>query len=335
MSFNQATCVFCGAKCHKAFGQRGSDWFYSCENCGKFDVYEDEVEKNEDKKHLIAGFLYEFNRGNGQTLLINFGQMLSDGRMPKTPMQRLERFLLNLYKADDKIGLRFSVNQRMGQILGIGNSSGGKYPLSMSYARDYTELNSMFEGLAELGHMAATCHVGTIGKELSYFFTPKGFERAERLLSTNIDSKTVFVAMGFKDDLIEACEKVIKPACAACGFDAFLISDKAHNNGITDEIITEIKRSKFVIVDFTYNNSGAYFEAGYAQGLGRPVIRCCKKEWLDEEKKKIDENGNPKNPLHFDVQHYNTILWENHDDLYKRLKENIRANIGGAVLVDE
>jgi len=44
-----------------------------------------------------------------------------------------------------------------------------------------------------------------------------------------------------------------------------------YNNGIADEIMIESKRSKFVIVDFTYNNRGAYFEAGYAQGLGRPI----------------------------------------------------------------
>ena len=124
---------------------------------------------------------------------------------------------------------------------------------------------------------------------------------------------------------LEACEKAIKPACRKCGFEARLISDKYHNNGITDEIMVEIKRSKFVIVDFTYNNSGAYFEAGYAQGLGRPIIRCCKKEWFDN-----DESG-----LHFDVKHYNTIMWETHEDLYEKLCNNIMANIDGAILTRE
>jgi hypothetical protein len=38
------------------------------------------------------------------------------------------------------------------------------------------------------------------------------------------------------------------------------------------------------------------------------------------------------NSLHFDVQHYNTILWENNDHLMKRLKDNIRANIPNAIL---
>jgi nucleoside 2-deoxyribosyltransferase len=181
----------------------------------------------------------------------------------------------------------------------------------------------MFEHLAYLDYLKRKENKG-------FVITPKGFERAEQLMATNIDSKTVFVAMQFSNDLIEACEKAIKPACLACGFDAFLIKEKPHNNGITDEIIVEIKKSKFVIVDFTYNNNGAYWEAGYAQGLGRTVIRCCKKEWFDSEGKKLKKD----NPLHFDIKHYNTILWESYEHLIKELKDNIRANIEGAILVD-
>ena len=73
-----------------------------------------------------------------------------------------------------------------------------------------------------------------------------------------------------------------------------------------------------------------HFEAGYAQGHNREVIRCCKKEWFD----RTDENGK-KNELHFDVRHYNTILWKDHEHLMKELKNNIRANISGAILFDE
>ena len=163
-----------------------------------------------------------------------------------------------------------------------------------------------------------------------FILNSKGHSRAEKLLSTNIDSKKVFVAMGFKPDLLDAMENAIKPACNDCGFSAYLISDKEHNNGITDEIIVAIKTSKFVITDFTYNNCGAYFEAGYAQGYGLEVIRCCKKEWFDG----YDENGN-KNRLHFDVSHYNFILWDNEEDLKNKLKNRIRAIISGAKMEDD
>ena len=159
--------------------------------------------------------------------------------------------------------------------------------------------------------------------------TTAGLTHADELLRTNIDSKRVFVAMAFKNDLLTACEEAIKPACATCGFRAQTSTDNEYNDGIMDEIITDIKRSKFVIVDFTYNNNGAYFEAGYAQGLGREIIRLCKREWLDGS----DEKGE-KNRLHFDIQHYNIILWDDHADLEKKLKARIRATIPDAILED-
>ncbi|MCL2164679.1 MAG: hypothetical protein FWH55_09880, partial [Oscillospiraceae bacterium] len=93
--------------------------------------------------------------------------------------------------------------------------------------------------------------------------------------------------------------------------------------------IVAIKTSKFIIADFTYNNCGAYFEAGYAHGYGLAAIRCCKKQWFDGE----DENGN-KNKLHFDIQHYNVILWENEEDLKNRLRSRIRATIPNAKMED-
>jgi hypothetical protein len=76
-------------------------------------------------------------------------------------------------------------------------------------------------------------------------------------------------------------------------------------------------------------NCGAYFEAGYAQGLGRQIIRCCKDEWYYGK----DING-IDNKLHFDIRHYNIMIWKNHKDLEESLKANIRFNIPGAILED-
>lgn len=128
--------------------------------------------------------------------------------------------------------------------------------------------------------------------------------------------------MGFKPDLIEAHKKAIQPACSECGFNAFLVSETEHNKDINDEIIANIKMSKFVITDFTYNNAGAYFEAGYAQGKGLEVIRTCKRDWYDG----YDENR-LKNHLHFDVNHYNFIIWDNYEDLKEKLINRIKATI--------
>ena len=84
-----------------------------------------------------------------------------------------------------------------------------------------------------------------------------------------------------------------------------------HNDFITPELLKHIKNSKFVVVDLTHQNNGAYFEEGYAMGLGKPVIQLCR----------IGMN------LHFDVAQKNTIMWDTESDIPQRLKNRIIATI--------
>ena len=96
------------------------------------------------------------------------------------------------------------------------------------------------------------------------------------------------------------------------------LTEKEHTNKIEDEIIAEIRRSRFIVADFTQGDSGprggVYYEAGFAHGLGLPVIFTCKEGDKDE--------------LHFDTNHYNHIVWTTPEDLREKLKNRIRAVIG-------
>jgi nucleoside 2-deoxyribosyltransferase len=78
-----------------------------------------------------------------------------------------------------------------------------------------------------------------------------------------------------------------------------------------------LRTSRFVIADLTHNNNGAYWEAGFAEGLGRPVIYTCRKQESDANKS------------HFDTSHLNTIIWdpENLRDAATRLTATIRATL--------
>ena len=82
-------------------------------------------------------------------------------------------------------------------------------------------------------------------------------------------------------------------------------------NRIDDEIIGQIKRSRFMVAGFTGQRSGIYFEAGMMLGLGRTVIWMCKKSEL--------------NQVHFDTRQYNFIDYENVTDAKKRLYDRIIA----------
>jgi nucleoside 2-deoxyribosyltransferase len=71
-----------------------------------------------------------------------------------------------------------------------------------------------------------------------------------------------------------------------------------------------------LIADCTELRQAVFFEAGYAMGLGLPVIFTCKKGT------KIEGC--------FDTRQYNHIIWENAEDLQAQLKDRILAVIGKA-----
>jgi hypothetical protein len=60
----------------------------------------------------------------------------------------------------------------------------------------------------------------------------------------------------------------------------------------------ESRTSRFVIADLTHGSAGAYWEAGFGEGLGLPVIYSCEKTAWEKQK------------THFDTNHYKTILWD-------------------------
>lgn len=126
--------------------------------------------------------------------------------------------------------------------------------------------------------------------------TMKGWELAQPFPRPGGIPGRCFVAMWFSDDTTAAYEFGIAPAVKAAGFEAIRIDRKEHNNEITDEIMAEIRNAQFVVADFTGQRAGVYYEAGFAVGLGRPVIWSC---FVDD----VDK-------LHFDTNHKNHVVWK-------------------------
>ena len=128
-----------------------------------------------------------------------------------------------------------------------------------------------------------------------------------------------FLAMQFDEPDLELFVKdVVKPAVKEnIGYNLIDMRDR-RKAGIIDEIMRRrIRDAKFVIVDLTHDNSGAYWEAGYAEGLGKQVIYIC-------EKKKFAD----KKP-HFNTNHCMTVLWSRDDveGFRQELTEIIRESL--------
>lgn len=134
-----------------------------------------------------------------------------------------------------------------------------------------------------------------------------------------------FIAMSFKSELNPVSDLGLYPGIQNAGYKALRIDNEDHNDHIDDKIVAEIRKSKFLVTDLTGNNQGAYFEAGLAIGLGKPVIWTCEKTQLDNK------------DIHFDVSQYSIITWklESLDVFANRLTQRIEATIGRGAYVEE
>ena len=160
--------------------------------------------------------------------------------------------------------------------------------------------------------------------------TPEGVRRLEELETKAVNSEQAFVAMWFDESVKAVCEEGIESAIRDSGYKPLRIDKQEHIGKIDDQIIAEIRRSRFVVCDFTceliecdgeqkaFPRGGVYYEAGFAQGLGIPVIWMCRADHIEH--------------VHFDTRQFNHITWSTPEELREKLRNRIGAVIGDGPL---
>lgn len=144
--------------------------------------------------------------------------------------------------------------------------------------------------------------------------TFKGWERYERLKRQSTNSRVAFMAMQYGDDqLNEVFERCFRPAADRAGYSLEKLEDSPKPGLIDVRMEVEIRRSRFVVADLTHQNLGAYWEAGFASGLDKPVIYTCRSD--------VSQS------IHFDTNHRFNIKWDPNvlDDAGTLLTATIRA----------
>ena len=150
------------------------------------------------------------------------------------------------------------------------------------------------------------------------FVTVPGYHQVEQLQAEKQTSQC-FVAMWFDRSMDEAYDYGIEPAVEQAGYTPMRIDRKEDLiDKIDDAIIAEIRRSRFLIADFTHGEQGArggvYYEAGFAQGIGIPVIFLCQNDRMED--------------VHFDTRQFFHIVWDSPGDLKEKLYNRIVAYMG-------
>lgn len=210
----------------------------------------------------------------------------------------------------------------------VTSSSDYRYGmLSWTASRKLSEIITLAEYCAAEGwiehHVTSPTTLSDVrGDTHELMLRPPGYARLAELDGSGTASKQAFVAMWFDDSMKDAYENGIAPAIRDAGYEPLRIDHKDHNNKIDDEIIAEIRRSRFVVADFTQGDTGArggvYYEAGFAHGHGIPVIFTCLEDVIGK--------------VHFDTRQYNHITWKAPADLRQRLAQRISATIGDGPL---
>ena len=164
------------------------------------------------------------------------------------------------------------------------------------------------------------CNVRTITTARGGHLTAQGWKRFEDLKLAHISSKFAFFARQFTNpDLDRLFDTCLRKAVLETGYELRTATQRA---GLIDAIIEdEIRRCRFMVADLSNKNDGAYWEAGFAEGLGKPVIYICRA---------ADESGE-EIATHFDANHRHTVKWDQAapEDFATRLKAVIRNTLLG------
>ena len=148
--------------------------------------------------------------------------------------------------------------------------------------------------------------------------TLEGWEEYEEEKRGRLSGNYGFIAMAFgKPELTPIVDCLKEQISHHLGYKLVHMRDRERAGIIDDLLRIEIRDSAFVVSDLTHDNPGAYWEAGFAEGLGKPVVYICEETKFDREK------------THFDTNHCTTITWshDNKEEFAKRLIATLRRSL--------
>lgn len=283
--------------------------YYSCPRCGKFQISMEAVEdriktlSDDDKIALLSYEIRKMQRdGEAPVIKSDLLELLLKKELPG-PHEQIDNFIMWLGNNLNGIG-----DTR--ELTPYANH------LSIMGARTEDGLLMIIEHLINTG-LLSNDSMRTIGSHPVTLSIP-GWMYFEQLKRGAKDSRRAFMAMKFGDPLLnKVIEEHFKPAVKDTGFSLITLNDDPAAGLIDDRMRVEIRRSRFLIADLTHENSGAYWESGFAEGLEKPVIYTCEKTKWDKEKS------------HFDTNHLLTVLWDkdNLTEAVNKLKASIRATL--------
>jgi len=136
---------------------------------------------------------------------------------------------------------------------------------------------------------------GAVGKRLRK-------DRSVILRPPPHDRTIAFVAQAIGDeDTDRLYAEVFCPSCLSLGLQAYRVDLEEPSRTISDAILDKIEEAVCVIADLTYARQSVYFEAGFALGLGLPLLLTCRRDHRQHIRDDLR--------VHFDLAQFKISFW--------------------------
>jgi|SRR5580700_1884402 hypothetical protein len=266
-----------------------------CARCGRVHVTGHVVSKlrETNTRHLLSAFFRTYPTGTPPFVTTdNVDELLRGMPQWRTVPEKMNGLLTILVNLKQPPGTPIDFDPRR------------DYPFV--FAANEREADFLLGQLTKRGFIESEIGTG------NYFVTAGGYERIEELKATSYESsRNAFVAMWFDKSRESIYSEAIEPAIREAGYHAVRIDKTEHVKRIDDEIIAQLRQSRFLVADFTGQRAGVYYEAGFMHGLGRNVFWMIEKGELDK--------------VHFDLRQYNFVDYDSPSEAKSRLYYRIMA----------
>ena len=135
-------------------------------------------------------------------------------------------------------------------------------------------------------------------------------------------SQQGFIAMWFNEDIRKQIAPTIEGAIQDAGYTPLLIIRDLRTHSIPDQIVFQLRQSRFVVADLTsrllddndeLGRRNVYYEAGFAAGADLEVIFTCREDCYDDKK------------VASDIRHFNVVCWDDRD--LESFRQELQARI--------
>jgi len=319
---NEGTCPVCKSKLNEAGRLTTGDFKqFDCPNCGRYELTGTDIQ-------MVRNGVTE-SPDFGPCLAHKIRRMQRNKEWPRVPSDIIDR----MRKDERERKLPDPAEQADNLILWLGETQ--RYPGGVLRPFDYRNVTAVIgafdpkgvqfivESMRKKELVEADVSLVT---DCWITLTFAGWVRYHQLKRQSTSGPRAFMAMKYNDQVLD--QKIFpkfKDATKEAGFDLVKLTEVSCAGSIDEQLRVEIRRASFLVADLTHENPGAYWEAGFAEALGKPVIYTC-------EKNIFETRG-----THFDTNHSHTILWEENDPVKaaRELKATIRATLPEQARMDD